>query len=1587
MSDDFVHLHTHSDMSQLDGAGRIDDYVKTARLRGNIAIAFTDHGTMRGLMREHEQCAEVGIKPIYGCEFYVSPNMRRRGISDEERADLLKGVPRSEQRDRLKEFEEREGIRDRWHLGVWARDQEGLKNLYRLSSAAFIDGFYYKPRIDINELAKYSEGLSVSTGCLSSPINDQWVIGKKRAALEFADRLHELFGENMHLEIQPHAIREQRTANQLMLKLRDRYDGKSRLLATQDAHYVEQSDAVHHEVLLCIGTGSNMSDPNRFKFDGDEFHMRTRKQMRRAFKRHHEFLPSQLVKEALDATVEFAERCDATIEVDYHKALLPDPGLPKKYRGNHTKFFIDLCIQGWSWRNVPARAEAYANKHGISAAVALELYKARLKHEMAAIKNQGFVKYFLIVRDIYQFARDVDIMFGPGRGSVGGSLVAYLMGFTIVDPIEHGLIFERFINPFRVDEPDVDMDFEDARRGEIIEYLVRKYGRDKVAQIATIGKLSGKQCLTDVSRVLEVPLPEVRKVTASIIERSSGDERASQTIEDSFKEFDVCRKFNEKYPEVLHHARRLEGLAKSLGIHAAGVVTSPVPLTDLLPLETRNHGGERVIVTALDMYGAAARGLVKLDVLGLRTLTVVKDCLGAIKERHGVVVDLESDDFDLNDPKVLQGFTDHDFGGVFQYDTTSADAVCRGVVFESFEDVAAMTALNRPGTSRSGLATKFVERKKKPELVKKIDFHPKVSEITADTLGIIVYQEHVIKIFTDCAGFAPGTADSLRKTIAKKIGDETLGKEREKFIEGCKKHSGIDEKTAGKIMDAITFFGSYGFNKSHATEYGMIAYWCLHGQTRVFDWDAKEYTTLARAYRDGVDRIAVYDERSGRTVPGLVKKIVKTGTKAALKIRTISGRSLVCSADHPVLTDRGYVKAGDLVVGKHKLAAEKRVSPAKDPLVRRKIGAAAKEVARRKTPQQRRAQAAAAIASLTSKDRSRNSKRFWASRTPEQKLALTDPWVSAGGFKRVKIGRGPDGKCVASLGEAAVCSFLCRNNLDHEHQPPVGGRRADFLCKGVYVEFDGMGRSELYFERKFGDLPYVVVKSIREIETDLSFLLEADRISEGLEITFQDLESVTPKPPALMYDVCMESAPHNFLANNIVVHNCMWLKVFYPIEFYWALLKNEPDRQRIQQLSKDAKNRGINLLPPHVNFSTKDFAIDDSANAIRGSLVDIKGVGEKAAATIMENQPFKDFDDLFSRVERKSCNKGVISALARAGALDGMVPNVKWFVDNLDEFWKEVTRKKPRAERLEQFAAAAAAAPDYTEEERMVVSSAVNPLAFGKHPIDAYKKFMERAVGVPLEEMSDENYFKDFDGKGHYIAGVIVEVKYNQIGDFHTGELPSEGERARMFWGKRYANVNIEEASGKQNRVKFDHHIFDAFRPLIDKGVGTPVIAHVTASNFTQTLRANFAVDLEAYRAERDGVPKTLWEFLVAGKHPAATYRWKSDEAKKERTTNRKFKKSVGGAVFCGVVTHVQRKYDKRGGLMAIFGMLDASGFFVSVLCFASVWIQAKSVVKPGRLLKIALHKRPDRRTSVGWSCFYEGGQIKWLKKADIVLE
>lgn len=809
---DLVHLHTHSDHSNFDGCGKLKDFINRAKEHGNPAIAFTEHGSIRQLTTLHEAATSAGIRPIYGVEFYLCSDMHRKGISPEEKAKITKGLLRSQHRQAIYEYERDAGILERFHLTVLAKNNVGLKNLCRATSLGWLKGYYKRPRIDLDCLEEHKEGLIVLSGCQSGSLGSGLVYGGDISkSIEIVDRLYHTFGEDFYAEIMPHNMKEQVKVNKGVMLMAKKLDLP--LVTTQDAHWINPDGWKYQQAMLCINTRDVLANPERFKFGTNDFWLKGRKDLEETYRMFHGYLSKGQVKSSLDETLRIAEKCQAELKLDRFKALIPEVEVPSRFKGDEGKYLYHLCIEGWKKRDLDRLIADEAHRRGIEFREMRIVYLDRLAREVQMFEARKVTRYFLVVWDLYNWVRNKDIEVGPGRGSVGGCLAAFLLGITDVDPVRFNLLFERFLSPARVDMPDIDMDFQDDRREEIIQHLRDTYGEDRTVQIGTNGKMTGKACLKDIGRIMGIPIREIQPI-ADLIEATTGD-REHNTIEDAFASIEECQRFDQKYPQVLEYAKNLEGQVKTLGVHAAGVVVAPEPIIDLCPLEVRKDK----VCTAIDMYGVADLGLMKLDVLGLRNLTSMQRCRAIIEERYGKKIDWLS--INLEDRRVLNRFTSLDFKGIFQYDTHSAYKICEGVNFTKFDDIAAMIALNRPGTSRSGLAAEYLKRKKDPKAIESI--HPIVDSICSDTLGVIVYQEHVQRIFSDLAGFDQAKADTLRRKIAKKYGADAIAEVRAEFVDGAKSR-GMDEKTADKLISQIAFFGGYGFNRAHSVEYALIAY-------------------------------------------------------------------------------------------------------------------------------------------------------------------------------------------------------------------------------------------------------------------------------------------------------------------------------------------------------------------------------------------------------------------------------------------------------------------------------------------------------------------------------------------------------------------------------------------------------------------------------------------------------------------------------------------------------------------------------------------------------------------------------------------
>ena len=762
----FVHLHCHTDYSLLDGACEITQLMDLVVEQKMPSVAMTDHGNLFGAVEFYNTAKEKGVHPVIGCEVYVS-QQGHKVRSDTDRYN---------------------------HLVLLCENQEGYRNLIQLVSTGFLEGFYYKPRIDKDLLARHSKGLVAMSACLRGDINESLLADRYEDARRMAYQYQDMFGkENFFLEIQDHNIDK----DKLLVPLVNRLSKESGipLVATNDAHYMRKSDARAHEIMLCIQTGKTMSDTNRLRFDQPEFYLKSRQEMMAIF---GDF------EDAVNRPFEIAQRCNVKLE----KVKEPFPKFDVPEGHVTDTYFEYVARQGFEKRRarLEARHAAGGLKHHLAE------YAERLDREIRTIQEMKFSGYFLIVWDFIRYAKDQGIPVGPGRGSAAGSLVSYAMEITDIDPLQYGLLFERFLNPERISMPDIDIDFHTRRRGEVIQYVTEKYGREQVAQIITFGTLGARSAIKDVGRALEIPLADVDRITKLI------PLTLNIKLKDAIAREPAISELAAKDPriaEVLEVAQKVEGMARNCGMHAAGVVISPVPLKDLVPLYKTNKDE---IVTEYDMVGLEKLALLKMDFLGLTTLDIIQDALGLIKKHQGITLVVE--ELALDDPKTYELFSKGYTSGVFQFESRGMRDILRKYQPERIEDLCALNALYRPGPIQGGMVDDFIDRKHGRKQVV-YDF-PELKLLLEETYGVIVYQEQVMQISNSLAGYSLGEADLLRRAMGKKKLDE-MAQQRERFVAGAKE-KGHPQKKVEKIFDLMEQFAGYGFNKSHSAAYAYLAY-------------------------------------------------------------------------------------------------------------------------------------------------------------------------------------------------------------------------------------------------------------------------------------------------------------------------------------------------------------------------------------------------------------------------------------------------------------------------------------------------------------------------------------------------------------------------------------------------------------------------------------------------------------------------------------------------------------------------------------------------------------------------------------------
>ena len=845
---DFVHLHVHSEYSLLDGMSRIKDLPVRAKELGMKAIALTDHGVMYGAVDFYKECKKNDIKPIIGCEVYVAPHSR---------------------------FDKEAGRDNGYnHLILLAKNKTGYQNLSKLVSLSFVEGFYYKPRIDLEILEKYSEGLICLSACLAGSLSQAIIQGNMEKAEEIALWHKRVFKDDYYIEIQHNGLRQQIMVNQKLIQLARKLDIP--LVATNDAHYLKKEDSYFHEVLLCIQTGKRMSDEDRMRFETEEFYIKSPEEMADYFS---EF------PDAIENTVKIAEKCNYDFEFGVTK--LPNYDVPEEY-ATHLDYFKDLCYKG------------IKNRYGENPS---EEVMSRLEYEISVIEKMGYVDYFLIVWDYINYAKSVGIPVGPGRGSGAGSIAAYAIGITDIDPLKYGLLFERFLNPERVSMPDFDVDFCYERRGEVIEYVERKYGKDHVSQIITFGTMAARMVIRDVGRVLDYPYSETDKLAKMI--PMEVHITIPKALEQN-REFKELYESNPSVKQLIDIAIKLEGLPRQASTHACGIVITKDPVDTYVPLYV-NDGN---ISTQYTMNLLEELGLLKMDFLGLRTLTVISDTEKLVKQNRGIDVEYDKE---MNDPKVYKLWANGESIGIFQFESQGMTNFMKELKPDCLEDIIAGVSLYRPGPMDQ--IPRYIKGKQNPG--HNVYTHPALEPILNVTYGCMVYQEQVMQIVRELAGYSLGRADLVRRAMGKKKLD-VMAKEREYFINGqvdengnvlvpgCVRN-GIDKESANKIFDEMAEFAKYAFNKSHAAAYSVVSYRTAYLKTY---YPEEFMAATLNSFLGNLDKVPIYIYECKRLNIGILKPdINKSFTKFTVQDKKIrfglgSIKNVGISAIETVISER-----------------------------------------------------------------------------------------------------------------------------------------------------------------------------------------------------------------------------------------------------------------------------------------------------------------------------------------------------------------------------------------------------------------------------------------------------------------------------------------------------------------------------------------------------------------------------------------------------------------------------------------------------------------------------------------------------------
>ncbi len=1203
MPDDkpFVHLHVHTEYSLLDGLSPIKKLVKRAAETGMPSLAITDHGAMFGVIDFYRAAKEAGVKPIIGMETYITPWGKR--------------------------MDERDPTY--YHLLLLAKNQTGYKNLLHIASQAQLRGYYYHPRIDHDFLQAHAEGLIATSGCLGAEIPGILEQGREEEALRMIGWHQDVFGkENFFLELQSHQIPELKTLNHWLVE-NQTYAGTP-LVATNDVHYVLEDDYDAHDTLLCIQMGKVKSDPKRMRFSGPTFHLRSAEEMWRLFAD---------VPESLYNTVRIADMCDVNLDSKgYHLPVFP---VPEGYSAD--TYLRALCEHGLTWRygedaDDPAKLE-------------------RLDYELRMIHQMGFDTYFLIVWDLCEFARHADIWWNV-RGSGAGSLAAYCLGITNLDPLTNSLLFERFLNPGRVSMPDIDMDFPEDRRAEMIQYCAQKYGEDKVAAIITFGTMGSKAAIRDVGRALDMPLPEVDRI-ARLIPTGAKPVKFKDALGDdpevALPELKEAYAKDETAHTLIDVAKQLEGITRHASTHAAGVIVADRPLVEYVPLHRPTKGTADEVpvgqVTQFDMETSESLGLLKIDFLGLSTLTIMRRACDLIAQQHGVEFDLSNipyrhlpDDPETN-AKIDQMFAMIGRGetiGVFQLESQGMRRMLTDMRPQKFENIVAAVALYRPGPleyipmyNRRLHGEEQVEYK-----------HPKLKDLLEETYGIIVYQESIMQIGAELFGYSLGEADLMRRAVSKKK-KEALQEHRDIFMERGPEH-GVSPEVASAIFDDIEFFARYGFNK------------CLSADTEIIDAATGRLVRIGdlAAGTATIEHTLTLDTASQSIVSGRIAQVTENGIKPVYQLTTQSRRQITATDNHPFYTPDGWRTLGEL----------KRFDQIAVP---RRIPVAGKK----EWPEEH----ITALVETLCQDSS-------DAVLPDEVFELTNRQIALL-FARLWEQRGFNR--IINAFNWRLCLFTFKSErlirqfyhlslrLGIFTHPINVGDMTSAQGRGLFIE------DLTDFRRLMKTVgPYLSDEKLRasyerglvEVETGPlppEFQHIRSSSSEDCDIYWDELSGIAYVGEEMTYDLTVPDT-HNFIANDIIVHNshaadyammtCQtaYLKCHYPHEYMAALMSvHRDDSAKVGLFAADCHRMGIDVLPPTVNGSQLDFGIEkqrDGKRAVRFGLGAIKNLGVGPVEHIIEQRSqggrFRDLDDFCRRVDTRLVNKRALESLIKVGAMD-----------------------------------------------------------------------------------------------------------------------------------------------------------------------------------------------------------------------------------------------------------------------------------------------------------------------------------------------